>query len=96
MLTLILFLALCGLIVGALGRLLVPGPNPIGIFRTILVGLAGSFLGGLIGHLLFGWRYRYSGLLGFVLAVVFTALIVYFIDGRQRHATMGSRRSSWR
>jgi uncharacterized membrane protein YeaQ/YmgE (transglycosylase-associated protein family) len=99
MLTLILFLALSGLIVGALGRLLVPGPNPIGIFRTILVGIAGSFLGGLVGHLLFGWRYRYSGLLGLVLAVVFTALIVYLIDGRQRRGTgypTGRRRSSWR
>ena len=92
MLTLILFLALSGLIVGALGRLLVPGPNPIGIFRTILVGIAGSFLGGLVGHLLFGWRYRYSGLLGLVLAVVFTALIVYLIDGRQRRG-VGPRRA---
>jgi uncharacterized membrane protein YeaQ/YmgE (transglycosylase-associated protein family) len=99
MLSLILFLALAGLIVGALGRLLVPGPNPIGIFRTILVGIAGSFLGGLVGHLLFGWRYRYSGLLGLVLAVVFTALIVYLIDGRHRRGagySTGRRRSSWR
>lgn len=100
MLTLIVFLILCGLIVGALGRLLVPGPNPIGIVRTILVGIAGSFLGGLVGHLLFGWRYRYSGLLGLVLAVVFTALIVYLIDGRQRRGTgdypAGRRRPTWR
>jgi uncharacterized membrane protein YeaQ/YmgE (transglycosylase-associated protein family) len=97
MLSLILFLALCGLIVGALGRLLVPGPNPIGIFRTILVGIAGSFLGGLVGRLLFGWRYRYSGLLGFLLAVLFTALIVYLIDGRQRRSAVGGRRwSTWR
>jgi uncharacterized membrane protein YeaQ/YmgE (transglycosylase-associated protein family) len=99
MLTLIIFLLLCGLIVGALGRLLVPGPNPIGILRTILVGIAGSLLGGLVGHVLFGWRYRYSGLLGLVLAVAFTALIVYLIDGRQRRGTghpMGRRRSTWR
>jgi uncharacterized membrane protein YeaQ/YmgE (transglycosylase-associated protein family) len=93
-LTLILLLALCGLIVGALGRLLVPGPNPIGILRTILVGIAGSFLGGLVGHLVFGWRYRYSGLFGFVLAVVFTALIVYAIDGRARRSAVGPRRST--
>jgi uncharacterized membrane protein YeaQ/YmgE (transglycosylase-associated protein family) len=93
---LIVLLTLCGLIVGALGRLLVPGPNPIGILKTILVGIAGSFLGGLVGHLLFGWRYRYSGLAGFVLAVAFTALIVYLIDGRDRRSAAGSRSSTWR
>jgi uncharacterized membrane protein YeaQ/YmgE (transglycosylase-associated protein family) len=78
------------------GALLVPGPNPIGILRTILLGIAGSFLGGLVGHLLFGWRYRYSGLAGFVLAVAFTALIVYLIDGRDRRSAAGSRSSTWR
>jgi uncharacterized membrane protein YeaQ/YmgE (transglycosylase-associated protein family) len=84
MLLLLIFLAIGGLVVGALGRLLVPGPNPMGIVRTILVGLAGSFLGGLVGRLIFGWRYRYSGGLGLILAVLFTALIVYAIDGRRR------------
>ena len=51
---LILGLILSGLIVGALGRLAIPGPNPMSIPMTILVGLGGSFIGGLIGRLLFG------------------------------------------
>lgn len=84
MLFLILVLVVGGLIIGALGRLVVPGPNPIGFVRTVLAGLAGSFLGGLVGRLIFGWRYRYSGLLGLVVAVAFTALIVYAIDNRRR------------
>jgi uncharacterized membrane protein YeaQ/YmgE (transglycosylase-associated protein family) len=75
-----------GAVVGALGRLVVPGPNPIGFVRTVLAGWAGSFLGGLVGRLVFGLRYRYSGLLALVLAVLFTALIVYAIDGRGRSA----------
>jgi uncharacterized membrane protein YeaQ/YmgE (transglycosylase-associated protein family) len=78
---LILAIAVSGLVIGALGRLLVPGPNPMGIFRTILVGLAGSFLGGLVGRLVFGWRYYYSYGLAFVLAVLATALIVYSVQG---------------
>ena len=72
-----------GLIVGSLGRLVVPGPNPIGIGMTILVGIGGSLLGGLVGGLLFG---RPGGL---VLAVAGAALIVWLIE-RNRSATAGS------
>lgn len=84
MLTLIVLMVIGGAIIGALGRLVVPGPNPIGFVRTVLAGWAGSFLGGLLGRLVFGWRYRYSGLLALIVAVAFTALIVYAVDGRRR------------
>ena len=84
MITLVVLMVIGGAIIGALGRLVVPGPNPIGFVRTVLAGWAGSFLGGLVGRLVFGWRYRYSGLLALVVAVLFTALIVYAIDGRRR------------
>src|SRR5437870_729150 len=63
-------------------RLLFPGPNPMGLLRTILVGLAGSFLGGLVARLAFGLRYRYSLGLGFVLSVLFAALLVYAFEPR--------------
>lgn len=88
MLFLLLALALSGLLVGALGRLVVPGPNPMGILQTMLVGLAGSFLGGLVGRLVLGWRYRYSYGLGLVLSVAFAALIVWYLDPR-RHSRQG-------
>lgn len=84
MLFLLLALALSGLLVGALGRLVIPGPNPMGILQTILVGLGGSFLGGLVGRLVFGLRYRYSYGLGLIFSVGFAALIVYFLDPRRR------------
>lgn len=84
MLTLLLVMILGGAIIGALGRLVVPGPNPIGFLRTVLAGWAGSFLGGLVGRLVFGWRYAYSGLLGLLIAVAFAALVVWLIDGRYR------------
>jgi uncharacterized membrane protein YeaQ/YmgE (transglycosylase-associated protein family) len=86
MLFLILVMIIGGAIIGALGRLVVPGPNPIGFIRTVLAGWAGAFLGGLVGRLVFGWRYRYSGLLALVIAIAFTALIIYAIDGRYRRA----------
>jgi uncharacterized membrane protein YeaQ/YmgE (transglycosylase-associated protein family) len=77
-------LALGGLIIGGLGRLLVPGPNPIGFLRTIVAGLAGSFLGGLVARLAIGMRYRYSFAVAMILAVVFAALFVYLFE-RSRH-----------
>lgn len=84
MLAFILLMIIGGAIIGALGRLVIPGPNPIGFVRTVLAGWAGAFLGGLVGHLIFGWRYRYSSLLALIIAVGFTALIIYAMEGRNR------------
>jgi uncharacterized membrane protein YeaQ/YmgE (transglycosylase-associated protein family) len=47
----ILVVALGGLVVGALARLAVPGPDPMSIWRTIALGVVGSFIGGLIAGL---------------------------------------------
>jgi uncharacterized membrane protein YeaQ/YmgE (transglycosylase-associated protein family) len=44
----ILSWALCGLIVGLIARVLVPGSHPLGILRTILLGVVGAFVGGLL------------------------------------------------
>jgi uncharacterized membrane protein YeaQ/YmgE (transglycosylase-associated protein family) len=82
--TLLLLLALSGLIVGALGRLVVPGPNPMGLLETIAIGLGGSFLGGLIARLGFGWRFRYSLGFGFLISVLCAAAIVALLDRNRR------------
>jgi uncharacterized membrane protein YeaQ/YmgE (transglycosylase-associated protein family) len=50
----ILTLAASGLLVGGLARILLPGRETIGIFGTILAGLAGAFIGGLIVTYLLG------------------------------------------
>ena len=42
--------AVTGLVVGGLGRLVVPGWQPIGLLWTMLLGVAGSMLGTLLGH----------------------------------------------
>jgi uncharacterized membrane protein YeaQ/YmgE (transglycosylase-associated protein family) len=41
-----------GLIVGVLAKLIMPGKDPGGIIITILLGIAGAFVGGLIGSFL--------------------------------------------
>ena len=71
-----LSLLLIGLIIGALGRLALPGPNPMGILMTILCGIGGSVLGGIVGGAL-GLRS-----FTFVLSVLCAAGIVYLVSGR--------------
>ena len=72
----IIALLLEGLIVGALARLILPGPDPMSIPGTILLGLAGSFLGGVIVYLITGGRYYGAGWLG---SLVCATGIMYFI-----------------
>ena len=43
-----------GFVIGVIARFLMPGPQPMGIILTTLLGVAGSFLGGYLGHLLHG------------------------------------------
>jgi uncharacterized membrane protein YeaQ/YmgE (transglycosylase-associated protein family) len=50
----ILAILVSGLIVGALGRLAVPGPDPMPIWLTILFGIVGSVVGGSAAVAL-GW-----------------------------------------
>jgi uncharacterized membrane protein YeaQ/YmgE (transglycosylase-associated protein family) len=73
----ILGMIVSGLIVGALGRLAIPGPNPMTIGMTILVGIGGSIIGGIVGWVLF---HRAGGL---ILSVLGAALIVWLMQRRQ-------------
>ena len=43
-----------GLIVGSLARLAVPGPDPMSVWLTVGIGIAGSFVGGLAARLFLG------------------------------------------
>ena len=67
----IIALILTGLIVGALARLALPGPDPMSIWMTIVLGLAGSLVGGLVAHPFLGTRG------GLVFAVLGAMLLLY-------------------
>ena len=70
----LILLALIGLAVGALARLFLPGPDPMGVGRTVLVGLGGSFLAGL-----FSWYVLKRHGAGILLSVLFAMLILWFM-----------------
>jgi uncharacterized membrane protein YeaQ/YmgE (transglycosylase-associated protein family) len=52
MLGAIISLLISGLIIGALARFALPGKDPLPIWQTILLGIAGSILGGVLAALL--------------------------------------------
>jgi uncharacterized membrane protein YeaQ/YmgE (transglycosylase-associated protein family) len=81
----LIILFFIGLIVGALARLLLPGPDPMSIWMTALVGICGTFSAGL-----FSWYvlHRHGG--GLLLAVVFSMLVVW-IYRRTHMAGYGGR-----
>ena len=54
MLEFLLSWALCGLVVGIVARLLVPGRHPLGILGTIGLGVIGAFVGGFLFWLFTG------------------------------------------
>jgi len=67
----ILVLVVEGLVVGALARLALPGPDPMSIPATIGLGLAGTFLGGIVAWLFLG----HAG--GLVFALLGAILLLY-------------------
>jgi uncharacterized membrane protein YeaQ/YmgE (transglycosylase-associated protein family) len=52
MLGAILSLLVSGLIIGLLARFAVPGKDPLPLWQTVLLGIAGSLLGGIVAGLL--------------------------------------------
>ena len=65
-----------GLIIGALARLFKPGKQNLGIIATLLLGLAGSVIGGLIANLLGTGGIFELNVLGFIVAVIASVLLV--------------------
>ena len=68
----IIMLACSGLFIGALARLALPGPDPMSITQTILLGLAGNLIAGIVVWLV--WRHTAPGV---VLSVACSSLILY-------------------
>jgi uncharacterized membrane protein YeaQ/YmgE (transglycosylase-associated protein family) len=81
----LIFLFVIGLIVGGLARLLLPGPDPMGIGMTAVVGVSGTLVAGL-----FSWYvlHRHGG--GLVLSVLFSMLLVWLY--RRSQTGRGHRR----
>ena len=74
------WLAVTGVVVGALGRLVLPGRQDISVLMTVLVGIGASLLGGILANIFdVGW------LVQFIVAVGLAAIgITLFASSEQR------------
>jgi len=70
-----------GLIIGALARLIKPGKQNLSLPATLLLGLAGSVIGGLVANLLGTGDILELNLLGFILAVIAAVLLIGVAEG---------------
>ena len=73
----IIWRIIVGLIAGALARLIMPGKDPMGILWTIVLGIAGSFVGGFIADLV--WRDAGEGFHpgGLILSILGALLLLW-------------------
>ena len=75
----IIWWIIVGLIVGAIARFVLPGRDPMGWVATIVLGIIGSLVGGLISMLLFtapaGEGFRPAGFLLSLMGAVLALLI---------------------
>ena len=67
-----------GLIAGALARLIMPGRDPMGIIATILLGIVGSIVGGLVSWAIWGSDTRGFQPGGILLSIL-GAIVVLFL-----------------
>jgi uncharacterized membrane protein YeaQ/YmgE (transglycosylase-associated protein family) len=72
-----------GLIVGLLARAVMPGSQPMGLLSTMLLGVGGSLVGGILGNLFFGGRWDHPVAAGWIGSVV-GSLLLLAAFGRSR------------
>lgn len=77
----IVWTILVGLVVGVIAKLLHPGKENMGFIATVLLGIGGSFVAGMVGQAL-GWYPAGEGA-GFVASVV-VAIVLLVVYGRLR------------
>jgi uncharacterized membrane protein YeaQ/YmgE (transglycosylase-associated protein family) len=65
-----------GLVIGALARLIKPGKQNLGLLATLLLGLVGSVIGGVVASLLGTGNIFELNFLGFIVAVIASVLLV--------------------
>lgn len=86
----ILMFILFGLIVGFLARAIMPGRQSMGLVATGLVGIAGSFLGGVIGNLISGTPMLELHAAGFIGSLLGALFVLFLLGWAGRRRTTSS------
>jgi uncharacterized membrane protein YeaQ/YmgE (transglycosylase-associated protein family) len=72
----VLGLIFIGIVIGVLARLVLPGRQAIGFLRTVLLGIAGAVIGGLIASLIGVGQVFELNVLGVILAVIVAVVLL--------------------
>ncbi|MFP4150343.1 MAG: hypothetical protein ACLFUG_11015 [Nitriliruptoraceae bacterium] len=70
-----------GLIIGALARLFRPGKQNLSLLMTLLLGVVGSVIGGVVASLLGTGDIFELNVLGFIVAVIAAVLLIGIAEG---------------
>jgi uncharacterized membrane protein YeaQ/YmgE (transglycosylase-associated protein family) len=73
-----------GFVIGVIAKFLHPGKENMGFIMTVLLGIAGSVVAGVVGQFL-GW-YRAGEGAGFIASVI-VAIVLLMIYGRLRQGS---------
>jgi len=82
-LTAILTTCIIGLVIGAIAKLLMPGKDPGGCIITMLLGIAGAWLGSFIGRMTFGGDNYVAGWIISIVGAMLLLLIYRLIIGKR-------------
>lgn len=87
MLGFLLYLIVIGAVAGFVARAVVPGPDPLGVVGTIVLGVVGSFVGGFLGWALFGEDFdegalQASGIIGSIVGAILALLVYRMVSSR--------------
>jgi uncharacterized membrane protein YeaQ/YmgE (transglycosylase-associated protein family) len=77
-----------GLIAGALARLIMPGRDPMGIIATILLGILGSVIGGLVSWAIWGSDTRGFQPAGLLLSILGAILVLWIYRMTRSRSTV--------
>lgn len=88
----LLYLLVIGIVAGFVARLVVPGPDPMGVLGTIVLGIIGSFIGGFLGWALFGADFdegalQASGVIGSIIGAILALLVYRMVTNRDGSAS---------
>lgn len=72
---------IAGLVIGALARLIKPGQQKLSIVATLLLGLVGSVIGGVVANLLGTGDIFELNALGFIVAVISAIALIGIFEG---------------
>lgn len=91
----ILWAIIIGLVAGFIARAVVPGPDPMGVAGTLVLGLVGSLIGGFLGWLIFrndadSGALQLSGAIGSIIGAIIALLVWRAVQSRNGNR-VGSR-----